>query len=280
MDKLLIIDGSNLLFQMFYGMPARIVNRDGKAIQGTLGFVGAAIKMIKMTAPTHLVALFDGEQQNSRTELLAEYKANRPDFSQVEAKDNPFSQLGDVYRALTFMGVRHAEVQGVETDDVVASYVKAYGAQMSVVIASFDSDFFQLIGDNVAVLRYRGKKSVLCDAAYLREKLDVAPRRYADFKSLTGDSADNIKGVAGIGKKTAAQLLHQFDGLEPLIARAQEVQKPSLRAAIAQNAGLLRRNYRLIKLETGVPLPFCREELRYRYNGLTTNEVLAGIGLK
>ena len=73
MDKLLIIDGSNLLFQMFYGMPARIVNRDGKAIQGTLGFVGAAIKMIKMTAPTHLVALFDGEQQNSRTELLAEY---------------------------------------------------------------------------------------------------------------------------------------------------------------------------------------------------------------
>ena len=73
MDRLLIIDGSNLLFQMFYGMPARIVNREGKAIQGTLGFVGAAIKMIGMTQPTHLVVLFDGEHPNSRTELLAEY---------------------------------------------------------------------------------------------------------------------------------------------------------------------------------------------------------------
>ena len=61
MDKLLIIDGSNLLFQMFFGMPSRIVNREEKAIQGTLGFVGAAIKIIRMTSPTHDVILFDGE---------------------------------------------------------------------------------------------------------------------------------------------------------------------------------------------------------------------------
>lgn len=63
MSKLLLIDGSNLLFQMFYGMPSRIVNADGKAIQGTLGFVGALLKIIAMTCPTHLAALFDGEQE-------------------------------------------------------------------------------------------------------------------------------------------------------------------------------------------------------------------------
>ncbi|MBC5582240.1 flap endonuclease [Anaerofilum sp. BX8] len=280
MDRLLIIDGSNLLFQMFYGMPARIVNREGKAIQGTLGFVGAAIKMIGMTQPTHLVVLFDGEHPNSRTELLAEYKANRPDYSQAAESENPFSQLADVRRALTFMGIRHTEVQEFETDDVAASYAYACGAQMSVVISSFDSDFFQLISENVNVLRYRGKKSVLCDVAYLKEKLGVAPCRYADFKSLTGDSSDNIKGADKIGPKTAAQLLCEFDNLENLIANAEKIPKPSVRASIIQNVGLLRRNYQLIKLDTRAALPFSLKELEYRHSGLTTNEVLAGIGLK
>lgn len=280
MDRLLIIDGSNLLFQMFYGMPARIVNREGKAIQGTLGFVGAAIKMIGMTQPTHLVVLFDGEHPNSRTELLAEYKANRPDYSQAAESENPFSQLADVRRALTFMGIRHTEVQEWETDDVAASYAYACGAQMSVVISSFDSDFFQLISENVNVLRYRGKKSVLCDVAYLKGKLGVDPCRYADFKSLTGDSSDNIKGADKIGPKTAAQLLREFDDLENLIANAEKIPKPSVRASIIQNAGLLRRNYQLIKLDARAALPFSLKELEYRHSGLTTNKVLVGIGLK
>ena len=163
MDKLLIIDGTNLLFQMFYGMPSRIINKDGKAIQGTLGFIGATIKIMKMAAPTHLVILFDGEHPNARTELLAEYKANRPDYSLVAEEDNPFSQIDDVYRALSFMNIRHTEVQQVETDDVIASYAYTYGEQMPIVISSFDSDFFQLINDNVKILRYRGKNTVICD---------------------------------------------------------------------------------------------------------------------
>ena len=104
MDKLLIIDGTNLLFQMFYGMPSRIINKDGKAIQGTLGFIGATIKIMKMAAPTHLVILFDGEHPNARTELLAEYKANRPDYSLVAEEDNPFSQIDDVYEHQAYRG--------------------------------------------------------------------------------------------------------------------------------------------------------------------------------
>ena len=69
MDKLLLVDGSNLLFQMFYGMPARILNTQGKPIQGTLGFVGALLKMIRMVQPTHVAVLFDGECHNDRTDL-------------------------------------------------------------------------------------------------------------------------------------------------------------------------------------------------------------------
>ena len=99
-EKLLIVDGHNLLFQMFFGMPNRIVNKDGKAIQGVIGFVGALNKIIKQVEPTHMVVLFDGEHENSRTELLPEYKGNREDYSLVEEEENPFSQLPDVYRAL------------------------------------------------------------------------------------------------------------------------------------------------------------------------------------
>ena len=79
MKRLLIVDGSNLLFQMFFGMPTRITNSAGKAIQGTLGFVGALLKIIRAIEPTHTAVLFDGEHENERSALNADYKANRVD---------------------------------------------------------------------------------------------------------------------------------------------------------------------------------------------------------
>ena len=69
MQKLLIVDGSNLLFQMFYGMPARIVGKSGRPVHGTIGFVGALMKIIRMVRPTHAVVLFDGEHENPRAAL-------------------------------------------------------------------------------------------------------------------------------------------------------------------------------------------------------------------
>ena len=107
MSRLLIVDGSNLLFQMFFGMPSRITNAEGKAIQGALGFVGALLKIIRRTGPTHIAVLFDGEHENERTELNADYKANRVDYSQTPEEDSPFSQLPDVYAALDYMGIKH-----------------------------------------------------------------------------------------------------------------------------------------------------------------------------
>ncbi len=279
-NKLLLVDGHNLLFQMFYGMPTRIVNQEGRAIQGTLGFVGALIRIIKMTQPTHLVVLFDGEHENSRRELLEDYKANRVDYSQVQEADNPFSQLPDVYRALDFMGIRHTEVQEGETDDVIAGYAYTYGKDMEIVISSFDSDFFQLIRDKVSILRYRGTKTVLCDEPWLRERYDISPDQYAEFKALTGDSADNIKGAPKIGPKTAALLLHQFGTLENLLCHTEQITRPSWRESIRSNAGRLRVNYRLIHLDGKATLPFAMDELAYPYPGISSTEVLKGIHLK
>lgn len=280
MERLLIVDGSNLLFQMFYGMPARIVNKDGKAIQGTLGFVGALLKIIRRTEPSHVAVFFDGEHENDRTQLDANYKANRPDYREVPEAELPFSQMPDVYAALDCMGIAHVETTDCETDDLIAAYTLTYGEDMKVVICSFDSDFFQLITDRVSVLRYRGEKTVVCDPTYIKEKLDIQPSQYADFKSMTGDTADNIKGATGVGPKTAAQLLQEFGSLENILENAERIKKPSVRASILKHSEHLQINYQLIKLENRGKLPFKVSELAWCDPGFTTNEVLVQIGLK
>lgn len=280
MNRLLIIDGSNLLFQMFFGMPARIVNKDGKAIQGTLGFVGALLKIIRMVKPTHIAAIFDGEQESARRDIDPDYKTNRIDYSQVSKNENPFSQLPDIYSALDCLSVRHTEASDCEADDIIAGYALSYGKKSEVVISSFDSDFFQLISEKVTVLRYRGEKTVFCTPEYISDKLGITPAQYADFKSLIGDKADNIKGAEKIGPKTAAYLLGEFGTLEGILANGEKIKKPSVRESIIRNSAKLGNNYKIIKLGNGARLPFGMRELVYRDSSLTTTEVLKKIGLR
>ena len=279
MEKLLLVDGHNLLFQMFFGMPSRILNHEGKAIQGTLGFVGALLKIIRMVNPTHVAVLFDGQHENARVAVNPDYKANRPDFSDVPEEENPFSQLPDIYRALDYMGIPHTETTECETDDWMAGYALTYGKDMEVVISSFDSDFFQLISDRVTILRYRGDNSILCTPAYIQEKFGILPCQYACFKSLVGDTADNIVGVSKVGPKTAAALLAQFGSLEELLTRYEEIEKPAIRAAVASSLDRLKDNYHIICLANQYPLPFTLDQLIKVPRTFTTKEVLGGIGL-
>ena len=281
-NKILIVDGSNLLFQMFFGMPARIYNEEGIGIWGVLGFVGALLKMIRKTEPTHVAVLFDGESENERRDLDNDYKANRIDYSEVEEEENPFSQLSYIYQALDFLGIVHAETTDCETDDWIASYVNLYACkgENEIVISSFDSDFFQLLSENVSILRYRGDNSVICTPAYLQEKFGIQPEQYADFKSLTGDKADNIVGAYKIGPKTASALLQEYGTLEAILAQAENISKKSVRETILDAKERLRLNQKLIKLEGKHALPFILDEMCYHYDGITTTEVLRGIGLK
>ena len=280
MDKLLIIDGSNLLFQMFFGMPARIVNNEGKAIQGTLGFVGALLKIIRKVEPTHILAVFDGEHENSRCEINAEYKANRIDYSMVKEEENPFSQLPDVYRALDYLGINYIETTDCEADDMIASYALSFYDDTNIVISSFDSDFFQLIGEHVSILRYRGEKTIICSPQYMIDQYGIYPDQYAYFKSLVGDTADNIKGVEKIGVKTAAALLRTFGTLEGIISNAESIDKPSIKKTIIENTDRIRKNYELIKLQKNQILPYDKCDLKFMDTGKTTTEILKGIGVK
>ncbi len=278
--KILIVDGSNLLFQMFFGMPSRIYNEQGIGIWGVLGFVGALLKIVRQTNPTHLTVLFDGDNENKRTLINSDYKANRIDYSQARDEENPYSQLTYIYQALQYLGITYAETTNCEVDDWISSYTSLYGKDNEIVVLSFDSDFFQLISDNVSILKYRGDKSILCTPKYLREKYGIEPYQYADFKSLTGDKADNIVGADKVGTKTASVLLQEFGSLDNIIRNAETIRKQSVRESVRKSSEHLLRNLELIKLDRKHDVPFKLDDMEYTYSGITTTEVLRGIGLK
>lgn len=279
-SHILLVDGSNLLFQMFYGMPARIIGKNGKPIQGTLGFVGALLKMIRWIQPTHVAVLFDGESENPRGELDENYKANREDYSLLPEEDTPFSQLPDIYKALDSLGICHKETEDCETDDWMAAYALDLGRTHQMTIVSQDSDFFQLVSDRVTILRYRGEKSVFGTPEYIREKLGIEASQYADFKSLTGDTADNIRGADKIGPKTAAALINEFGSLACLLENSNKISRPSVRESVQANTQRLQQNYKLIHLDGKHPVPFAMEEMAYTYQGQTSTEVLTAVGVR
>lgn len=121
---------------------------------------------------------------------------------------------------------------------------------------------------------------MLCTPQYLYEKFGIAPEQYADFKSLVGDAADNIKGAEKVGMKTAASLLQTFGTLERVIENVEKIDKPSIKKSIIENTDRLRKNYELIKLKNNQLLPYDKCELAFLDSGWTTTEVLRGIGLK
>lgn len=276
---MLLVDGMNLHFQMFFGMPARILNSQGKAIQGVMGFVGAIRKIIEMTKPTHVLAIFDGEHHNPRTDIDSEYKANRPDLSDVPDEENPFLQLPDVYAALDAIKIAHCETLVCEADDLIASYAKRFEGTSRITISSFDSDFFQLIGPNTSILRYRGERSIVCDQEYLREKYNIEGNQYVDFKSLTGDTADNIRGVDGVGPKTASKLISQFGDLNNLMENYQSIESQRLRERIEGTLERLKLNRTLIQMDCNQELPYQMEDLEFTAKIPKTRAVLSEIGL-
>ena len=278
MYRLLIVDGHNLLFQMFFGMPSKIIGAKGQAIQGVIGFVGAVNRLMDTYHPTHLCVMFDGERENPRKDILEEYKANRIDYSEVPEEENPFSQLPLVYEALDYMGISHTETTVCETDDVIAAYAVKYGEESEVLISSFDSDYFQLINDKVKIIRYRGKCSVLCDENYIKEKYGIPPSLYLDFKCLVGDTADNIPGIRGIGPKTAAKLVNTFGGLDSIIERSKEIESEKIRLAIEDGVDILKRNMALISLDGNADLPFALDEMKFTNPHIRTMDVIRCIG--
>lgn len=259
--RLLLIDGHNLLFRMFYGMPDNFYSAEGLKYNALYGFVCATERVVNMVRPTHMFVSFDSADCGERRQLDADYKANRPDYSEMSPEECPFTQLPAIYTALERMNVPFAEIHGCEADDVIASYAITCADEYDVVIMSTDRDYWQLISDRVSVLNYSGAASRLVTPNDVYQKYGVTPDRFADWKCLVGDKSDNIIGVPGVGAKTAAALLERFGSLDNLMERIDEVERPAIRRNIAENGERLLLNRRLILLDGNAPLPHPAEEL-------------------
>ncbi|MCQ4924040.1 hypothetical protein NE686_13140 [Tissierella carlieri] len=282
MERLLLVDGHNLLFQMFYGMPAKILGRDNKPIHAIVGFLGALLKIIKNIEPSNIVVIFDGESGSNRAEINPEYKANRTDYTDIEEIDNPFSQLEDIMKSLEYINIRYFEtINGFEADDVIASYVKMYREKMKIFIVSNDTDFLQLIDKNVSLYVYRGKNTVIYDEEKVFERYGVKSAMFADYKALVGDKSDNLKGVPKVGPKTAAKLINQYGGVHNILENLTNIQLPSIKATLNENIARAKVNLDLIKLTGNVPLPFLIDDTIYNYNNekSATMKILKDTGI-
>jgi len=260
MNKLLIIDGHNLLFKAFYGIPERLLS-SGKPVQGVIGFVGIMTKIIREVRPTNVLVVFDPEEKSPKTNLYSQYKQNRQDFSNKPDRENPFSQLSDIKKALDNLGIKYLEQRGYEADDVIASFTIQYNCE--IVIVSNDTDFLQLVNDRITVFRYHGKKSILFTEKVIQEKYGVSPSRFLEYKALIGDNTDNIDGIKGIGPKTAIKVL---DNKKRLTKEERKI---------------FERNKTLIKLNTEINLLYTLGQLSFNkdFKGFKGGEFLRIIGV-
>lgn len=210
MKRILLIDGHNLLFRMFYGIPSSIKNKDGKEIKGLVGFIGSLKKLVKEFSPYSLYVIFDSETSKvANLNYDTNYKANRKDFTNLPEEENPFSQLSYIKEALAYLEIPYFEVQNNEADDYIASIIKRNKQKdIEFIIVSTDTDYFQLLDEDTYMYVPRGKKSVLYNIETFKEKFNIVPNDYVLYKSLVGDKTDNIDGIKGIGKMTAAKIVH------------------------------------------------------------------------
>jgi len=264
-ERLLLIDGHNLLFRMFYGMPDNFYSPEGVKYNALYGFVCAIEKVLRMVQPSHVFVSFDSPDCGDRRELDEAYKANRPDYSEMAPEECPFTQLPAIYAAMERMNVPFAEIHGCEADDVLASYAMRYAGDYEIIIMSTDRDYWQLVSDQVSILNYHGFDSTLVTPPTVRQKYGVEPAQFADWKCLVGDKSDNIVGVPGVGPKNAAALLAKFGSLESLMEHTGEIERPAIRRAVEEARERLLLNRRLIQLDGNAPLPYPADELRLNY---------------
>ena len=248
-NKLLIVDGNNLLFQMFYGIPAKIYNKRGRTIHATIGFISALQKMVKTYGINRCVVVFDCDGSDERKELLDTYKANREqNWAELPQDEVPFFEEEYIFECLQYLGVCLLQSKNMEADDLIASIAMKEGAENEVFIASFDSDFFQLINEKVSIIRYRGAQTKLVTKQSFIKEFCFPPESNAFYKSLTGDAADNIHGDSSIGKKRATEIVKNCADIEALKENALTFLPCKAKECVLSSFAVLERNLSLITL--------------------------------
>jgi DNA polymerase-1 len=271
-----LIDAHALIYQSFHAV-GQMNAPDGRPTNAVFGFLRDVLYLQVECRPTHLLCVFDVAEQTFRNEIYPQYKAQRP-----APPDDLVTQIPLITQALTALRVPVVGLAGYEADDVIATLaVQAAQRDSDVFICTTDKDCRQLLSERIRLLNLR-KRQVL-DVAWLKAEWGITPEQVVDFQALVGDSVDNVPGVPGVGEKTAAKLLNQFQTLDGLLAHIDEVKPARIRDAIvaAQHSGHLQLARQLVQLRRDVPIQMDWDAWRAQPADLSlTLPLFAELGLR
>lgn len=246
-ERVILVDGSSLLYRAFFAIPANFSTASGLHTNATYGFATMFRKLFAGRFPAYGAVVFDAPGATFRDEKFPAYKAHRPGMP-VELRE----QLPWIDRLVAVQHFPTLRVFGYEADDVIGTLTKrALKEGMEVHIISADKDFAQLISDDVKMIDTL--RDVTYDPELVRKKWGVKPSQIVDLLALCGDKVDNVPGVAGIGQKGAAQLLEQYGSLDGIYEHLDEL-KGAKRKALEENRDLAYLSRELVTIDCEVPL--------------------------
>jgi DNA polymerase-1 len=251
--KLILVDGSSYLYRAFHALPPLSTSK-GEPTGAVLGVLNMLNKMIKEESPERIAVVFDAPGRTFRDDLFDQYKAHR-----APMPDDLRSQVQPLLDVVAAMGLPLLRVAGVEADDVIGTLaVQGAASGYDVLISTGDKDMAQLVGPQVGLINTMSNTRL--DRAGVKAKFDVFPEQIVDYLALVGDSSDNIPGITGVGPKTAAKWLHQYQSLDDLIAHAGDIGGKvgeNLRGELAK----LELSRKLATIDTALPLEITAEGL-------------------
>ena len=255
--KLLLIDGHYYVYRSFFAIP-NLSNSRGEPTNAIFGFTKTLRLMLKHLQPDLGAVVWDEGVPQKRVELQPAYKETRKEMPKPM-----IPQLDFIQQLTPLLGFRNISLPDTEADDLMGCYTITACERpgMEVVLATNDKDLYQLVGPCVKV--YTTAKADLAspkDAfALLGEdqvtaKWEIPPGLIGDVLALTGDSVDNIPGI-GLGRKTAAGLIREFGGLEPLLNNIEKVKSAKTREKLANAREQVLQNRKMVELDCRIELP-------------------------
>ena len=254
--KLLILDGNSVINRAYFGVRP-LTTRDGLYTHAIYGFLNILERMEKEEQPEAVCVAFDLHGPTFRHEKYDGYKATRHAMPEELAQQMPVMK-----QVLSAMNIPIYECQGWEADDVIGTVGRICGDNdWECVIVTGDRDSLQLIDDHVRVKLVISKPgqttTTLYDTEKFREEYGFDPEKMVDLKALMGDSSDNIPGVAGVGPKTATELLIKFGDLDGVYQNIQDASvRPKLREKLESGKDNAYLSYYLATIRTNAPIDF------------------------
>jgi DNA polymerase-1 len=251
MPHLYLVDGSGYIFRAYHRLPP-LTNVHGEPVGAVYGYTTMLWKLAdelhKADGPTHMAVILDKSSHTFRNDLYDKYKAQRP--PPPEDLIPQFPMIRDATRAFSMPCI---EEDGLEADDIIASYAKAALREgWSVTIVSSDKDLMQLIEPGLDL--YDTMNNRRLGPEHVMEKFGVMPDRLGDVLGLMGDSVDNVPGVPGVGPKTAAKLIQEHGDIEGVLAAAPSMKPGKLRDNLIEHADNARLSRVLVTLKDDAPL--------------------------